>query len=64
MSFRFCQVAKDLTKAPNPQTLTHFILPLASAYLCSEKYARKNNIVDAAVEVSWFQFWILLKQNI
>jgi hypothetical protein len=45
-------VAKELSKAPSPRTLTHFILPLASAYLCSEKYAHKNNIVDAAVEVS------------
>jgi hypothetical protein len=50
--FRFCQVMKDLTKAPTSRTLTHFILPVASGFLCSEKYAHKNNVVDAAVEVS------------
>jgi hypothetical protein len=43
---------KDLTKAPTPRTLMHFILPVASGFLCSEKYAHKNNVVDAAVEVS------------
>ncbi|PNF32118.1 hypothetical protein B7P43_G02845 [Cryptotermes secundus] len=66
---KFCQVAKDLTKAPTPRTLTHFILPLASGFLCSEKYAHKNNVVDAAVEtigtvcrlLPWHQYETILR---
>lgn len=47
---RFCKIAKTMTKAPNPKTLTEYILPLASSYLCNEKYANKNSMVDAAIE--------------
>ncbi|KAJ8667479.1 hypothetical protein QAD02_009142 [Eretmocerus hayati] len=66
---KFCSVAKTLTKAPNPRTLTQFILPLASSYLCTEKYAGKNSIVDAAIEtvgvvcrlLPWNQYEIVLR---
>lgn len=47
---RFCKIAKTMTKAPNPKTLMEFILPLASSYLCNEKFANKNSMVDAAIE--------------
>nr|CAD7588809.1 unnamed protein product [Timema genevievae] len=47
---KFCLVARELTKPPNTRTLTQFILPLASSYLCCEKFATKNSIVDAAIE--------------
>ncbi|OXU31234.1 hypothetical protein TSAR_014768 [Trichomalopsis sarcophagae] len=66
---KFCSVAKTLTKAPNPRTLTQFVLPLASSYLCNEKFSNKNSIVDAAIEtigvvcrlLPWNQYEIVLR---
>ncbi|XP_069689745.1 small subunit processome component 20 homolog isoform X2 [Periplaneta americana] len=66
---KFCQVAKELTVAPSPRTLTCFILPLASMYLCSEKHGHKNNIVDAAIQtigticrlLPWHQYETILR---
>ena len=66
---KFCSVAKSMTKAPNPKTLTQFILPLASAYLCNEKFTGKNSIIDAAIEtvgivcklLPWNQYEIVLR---
>ncbi|KZC04815.1 Small subunit processome component 20 like protein, partial [Dufourea novaeangliae] len=66
---KFCTLAKTLDKAPNPGTLTQFILPLASSYLCNEHYIHKNSIVDAAIEtvgtvcrlLPWHQYEIILK---
>ncbi|XP_068083874.1 small subunit processome component 20 homolog [Anabrus simplex] len=66
---RFCDVAKNLEKAPNPRTLTQFILPLASSFLCSEKYANKSSIVDAAINtigmvcrlLPWHQYETILR---
>ena len=66
---KFCTLAKTLEKAPNPRTLTQFILPLASSYLCNESFVHKNSIVDAAIEtvgtvcrlLPWHQYEIILK---
>lgn len=66
---KFSTVAKTLTKAPNPKTLTQFILPLASSFLLNEDFLNKNSIVDAAIEVvgsvcrllPWHHYEIVLK---
>ncbi|KAK2574916.1 hypothetical protein KPH14_002607 [Odynerus spinipes] len=66
---KFCSVSKTLQKAPTPKTLTLFILPLASTYLCNEAYLNKNNIIDAAIEtvgtvcrlLPWHHYEIILK---
>lgn len=66
---KFCSVAKTMTKTPNPRTLTQFVLPLASSYLCNEKFSNKNSIVDAAIEtvgvvcrlLPWNQYEIVLR---
>ncbi|XP_043461043.1 small subunit processome component 20 homolog [Leptopilina heterotoma] len=66
---KFSTVAKTLNKAPNPKTLTQFILPLASSYLLNEDFLNKNSIVDAAIEVvgsvcrllPWHHYEIVLK---
>ncbi|KAL1130995.1 hypothetical protein AAG570_012235 [Ranatra chinensis] len=48
---KFCELAKTLDKPPNTRTLTQFILPLVSYFLCSEKYTNKNTIIDASIQV-------------
>ncbi|CAL7939981.1 unnamed protein product [Xylocopa violacea] len=66
---KFCSIAKTLKKNPNPRTLTQFILPLASSYLCNEAFMQKNSIIDAAIEtvgiicklLPWHQYEIILK---
>lgn len=66
---RFCQITKGMTSSPNPRTLTQFILPLASHYLCNDKYVLKNSILDAAIEtigtvcriLPWHQYEAMLK---
>ncbi|KAL2713487.1 small subunit processome component 20 [Vespula squamosa] len=66
---KFCAVSKTLTKRPNPKTLTQFILPLASTYLCNEAYINRNNMIDAAIEtvgtvcklLPWYHYEIILK---
>ncbi|XP_053970584.1 small subunit processome component 20 homolog [Hylaeus volcanicus] len=66
---KFCNLAKTLKRAPNPKTLTQFILPLASSYLCNESFIHKNSIIDAAIEtvgtvcrlLPWHQYEIILK---
>lgn len=66
---KFCQVTREQTTPPNPRTLTQFVLPLASFYLCTEKYLSKNSIIDAAIEtigvvcriLPWHQYEALLK---
>ncbi|XP_031840626.2 small subunit processome component 20 homolog [Nomia melanderi] len=66
---KFCSLAKTLKKAPNPRTLTQFILPLASSYLCNDAFIHKNSIIDAAIEtvgtvcklLPWHQYEIILK---
>ncbi|CAK9797535.1 Small subunit processome component 20 homolog [Anthophora quadrimaculata] len=66
---KFCSIAKSLKKTLNPRTLTQFIFPLASSYLCNEAFIHKNSIVDAAIEavgtvcklLPWHQYEIILK---
>jgi U3 small nucleolar RNA-associated protein 20 len=66
---RFCKIAKSMLKAPNSRTLTQFILPLCSSYLCNEKYVNKNSLIDAAIEtvgivcklLPWNQYEIVLR---
>lgn len=66
---KFCTLAKTLERPINPKTLTQFILPLCSSYLCNEAFVNKNNIVDAAIEtigvacrlLPWHHYEIVLK---
>ncbi|KAJ8971909.1 hypothetical protein NQ314_000480 [Rhamnusium bicolor] len=66
---KFCQVTREQVVAPNPRTLTQFILPLTSYYLCTEKYSSKNSVIDAAIEtigivcriLPWHQYEGVLK---
>lgn len=65
---RFCKIAKTLEKPMNPRTLTQFILPLASSYLCNERVS-KNSLIDSAIEavgvvcrlLPWNQYEIVLR---
>ncbi|XP_056635303.1 small subunit processome component 20 homolog isoform X1 [Diorhabda sublineata] len=66
---KFCQITKELTETLNPRTLTQFILPLSTYYLCKEKYSGKNSVIDAAIEaigvvcriLPWHQYEGVLK---
>ena len=37
-------------------TLTQIIVPLATSYLCVEKFAKVNSLIDSAIDVSFFLF--------
>lgn len=66
---RFCSVAKTLDKVPNSRTLTQFILPLATQYVCVEKHSTNHGLVTAAIEsigvvchfLPWHQYESILK---
>ncbi|CAH2234809.1 jg13226 [Pararge aegeria aegeria] len=66
---KFTKVAKKMTKCPTPRTLTNFILPLASMYICDDKYSDKNTLIDACIDVistccrllPWYHYEVLLK---
>ncbi|KAL6263531.1 hypothetical protein P5V15_006320 [Pogonomyrmex californicus] len=66
---KFCTLSKTLRKPFNPKTLTQFIMPLCSSYLCSEAFIHKNSLVDAAIEtigvvcrmLPWHHYEIILK---
>lgn len=66
---KFCKVAKKMTKCPTPRTLTNFILPLATTYICDDKYTDKNTLIDACIEVistcsrllPWYHYEVILK---
>ncbi|CAG9786026.1 unnamed protein product [Diatraea saccharalis] len=66
---KFSKVARKLNKCPAPRTLTNFILPLATMYLCDDKYADKNTLIDACIEVvstcyrllPWYHYEVILK---
>lgn len=66
---KFCQITKEQIESPNPRTLTQFILPLVTHYLCKEKFSNKNSVIDAAVEsvgvvcriLPWHQYEGILK---
>lgn len=66
---KFCSVAKTFDRTPNMRTLTQFILPLASQYICTEKHASKHGIITSAIEtigvvcrlLPWYHYEMLLK---
>ena len=66
---KFCNIAKTLKKPFNPRTLTQFILPFTSSYLCNATFMHKNSLIDAAIEtvgtvcrlLPWHQYEIILK---
>ncbi|XP_028163642.1 small subunit processome component 20 homolog [Ostrinia furnacalis] len=66
---KFCKVAKKVSKCPTPRTLTNFILPLATTYICDDKYTDKNTLIDACIEVistscrllPWYHYEVILK---
>ncbi|KYN05358.1 Small subunit processome component 20 like protein [Cyphomyrmex costatus] len=66
---KFCTLAKTLQKPFSPKTLTQFILPLCSSYLCNESFIHKNSLVDASIEIvgmvcrllPWHHYEIILK---
>lgn len=66
---KFCSEAKTFDRPPNIRTLTQFILPLASQYICTEKHASKHGIITSAIEtigvvcrlLPWYQYEMLLK---
>lgn len=66
---RFSKILREETVALNPKTVIQFLLPLASFYLCTEKFSGKNSVVDAAIEmigiisqiVPWHQYEGILK---
>ncbi|KAL6428059.1 hypothetical protein ACFW04_008441 [Cataglyphis niger] len=66
---KFCTLAKTLQKAFNSRTLTQFILPLCSSYLCNEAFIHKNSLIDAAIEtigvvcrlLPWYHYEIILR---
>lgn len=69
---RFGAVAKTLETAPSPRTLTQFILPLASAYVASDKHAMNHGLITSAIEtigavcrlLPWHQYEMILKYYI
>ncbi|CAH3906554.1 unnamed protein product [Pieris brassicae] len=66
---KFCKVARKMIKCPTPRTLTNFILPLASMYICDDTYSDKNTLIDACIEVistcckllPWYHYEVILK---
>ncbi|XP_022902088.2 small subunit processome component 20 homolog [Onthophagus taurus] len=66
---RFCNVFKECDLTPNVRTMTQFILPLTTYYLCNEKYSGKNSVIDSSIEtigiisrlLPWQQYEGLLK---
>ncbi|XP_059048570.1 small subunit processome component 20 homolog [Achroia grisella] len=66
---KFCKVSKKLTKCHTPRTLTNFILPLATMYICDDKYTDKNTLIDACIDVistccrllPWYHYEVILK---
>lgn len=66
---KFCKVAKKVQKCPSPRTLTNFILPLATMFICDDKYSDKNTLIDACIEVistccrllPWYHYEVILK---
>lgn len=66
---RFCNHIKESPIVPGYKTLTQFIIPLASQFICSEKYTPKYALVDAAIDtigvvchlLPWRQYEAILK---
>ncbi|XP_031356227.1 small subunit processome component 20 homolog [Photinus pyralis] len=49
--FKFCQVFRAERNVAHSRTLTQFVLPIISIYLCQAKYAGNSKIVKAAIGV-------------
>ncbi|XP_068632256.1 small subunit processome component 20 homolog [Battus philenor] len=66
---KFSKIARKMIKCPSPRTLTNFILPLASTYICDDKYSDKNSLIDACIEtistccrlLPWYHYEVILK---
>ncbi|KAF5285550.1 hypothetical protein FQA39_LY16615 [Lamprigera yunnana] len=66
---KLCQVFKPSECVPNPRTLTQFMLPITSIYLCNEKYTENYKLVNASIKVlnmacsllPWHQYERILK---
>ncbi|XP_041978665.1 small subunit processome component 20 homolog [Aricia agestis] len=66
---KFSKVARKMNKCPTPRTLTNFILPLATMYICDDKYSDKNSLIDACIEtiatccrlLPWYHYEVILK---
>lgn len=66
---RISDVLKSVESAPNPRTLTQFILPLVSQYICAENHTGKNSLIDAAIQaigtmarlLPWHQYETVLR---
>ncbi|XP_066256541.1 small subunit processome component 20 homolog [Euwallacea similis] len=69
---KFGQVMNEETQGLNPKTVTQFLLPLATYYLCTEKFSGKNAVVDGAIDmvgvicriVPWHQYEGVLKYTL
>lgn len=66
---KFSNMYKEEVTLPNIRTLTQFVLPLTTYYLCNDKYVNKHSIIDAAIYavgticrlLPWHQYEGLLK---
>lgn len=66
---KFSQVLKEQKSVPSTRTLSQFVLPLTTFYLCAEKYAGKNSLIDTSIEtvgticklLPWHQYEGVLK---
>ena len=66
---KFSNVYKEELLLPNIRTLTQYLLPLISYYLCTEKYVNKHSLIDSAIEalgtiarlLPWHHYEVLLK---
>ncbi|XP_014218857.1 small subunit processome component 20 homolog [Copidosoma floridanum] len=65
----FCAHAKTLAKPPDTRVLTQFILPLASSFLCEDRYVGAHTIIHVAIQtvgvicrlLPWKQYEVILK---
>ncbi|RZF48294.1 hypothetical protein LSTR_LSTR010257 [Laodelphax striatellus] len=63
------EVLRELKKPPVLRMTTQFLLPMITQFLCSEKYANKNSLLDAAIEalgtvcklLPWHQYELILR---
>ncbi|CAG0901637.1 unnamed protein product [Darwinula stevensoni] len=59
-------------KGLSGETLTHFLLPLVSAFLFNPKYTKENHVIDAAIQclgrvashLPWFNYHSLLRYHL
>lgn len=66
---KFSNIYREELNLPNIRTLTQFLLPLTTHYLCNDKYMNKHSLIDSANEaigtvcrlLPWHQYEGLLK---